>query len=111
MKSAIGIIVSSLVLGLTLLLLSLHPAQAQKPFTGTPAVKPAYFDRLLATINKDRNRLIGLFKDIHQNPELAFMETRTAAIVARELKALGYEVKTGIAKTGVVGILCNGGGR
>jgi len=109
MKLAIGIIASSLVLGLTLLL-SLHPAQAQKPFTGTPAVKPAYFDRLQATIDKDRDRLINLFKDIHQNPELAFMETRTAAIVARELKALGYEVKTGIAKTGVVGILRNGDG-
>jgi hypothetical protein len=37
-----------------------------------------------------------MFKDIHQNPELGFMETRTAAIVATELKALGFTVTTGI---------------
>ncbi|QKJ65226.1 amidohydrolase [Flavobacterium sp. M31R6] len=49
-----------------------------------------------------------MFKDIHANPELGFMEVRTAAIVAKELKALGFEVKTGIGKTGVVGILKNG---
>ncbi len=87
-----------------------HPAQAQKPFTGTPAAKSAYFDALVTAIDQDSDRLINLFKDIHQNPELAFMETRTAAIVAKELKALGYEVKTGIGKTGVVGILRNGDG-
>lgn len=55
-------------------------------------------------------RLNAIFKDIHQNPELGFMETRTADIVAKEFKALGYEVKTGIAKTGVVGIMKNGDG-
>ena len=60
--------------------------------------------------NTDSARLIELFKDLHQNPELAFMEVRTSAIVAKELKALGYEVVTGIAKTGVVGILKNGNG-
>jgi len=38
------------------------------------------------------------------------METRTAGIVAKELKALGFEVKTGIGKTGVVGIMRNGDG-
>ncbi len=58
----------------------------------------------------DSVRLVEMFKDIHQNPELGFMEIRTSAIVAKELKALGYEVITGIAKTGVVGILKNGDG-
>lgn len=58
----------------------------------------------------DSARLVELFKDLHQNPELAFMEVRTSGIVAKELKALGYEVITGIAKTGVVGILKNGEG-
>ena len=58
----------------------------------------------------DSSRLVGIFKDIHQNPELAFLETRTAAIIAREFNALGYKVTTGIGKTGVVGILKNGEG-
>jgi hippurate hydrolase len=58
----------------------------------------------------DSVRLVGIFKDLHQNPELAFMEVRTSGIVAKELKALGYEVITGLGKTGVVGILKNGAG-
>jgi len=58
----------------------------------------------------DSSRLIEIYKDLHQNPELAFMEVRTSGIVAKELKALGYEVTTGIGKTGVVGILKNGVG-
>jgi amidohydrolase len=61
-------------------------------------------------IDADTKRLQDIFKDIHQNPELAFMETRTAEIVAKELRTLGFEVKTGIGKTGVVGILKNGEG-
>lgn len=58
----------------------------------------------------DSTRLVTIFKDFHQNPELGFMEMRTSAIVAKELKALGYEVMTGIGKTGVVGIMKNGNG-
>jgi len=78
--------------------------------TDTTTERPTYLDRMLSEIERDSDRLIDIFKDIHQNPELAFMETRTAGIVARELTALGYEVKTGIAQTGVVGILRNGDG-
>lgn len=58
----------------------------------------------------DSLRLVEIFKDIHQNPELGFMEVRTSGIIAKELKALGYDVITGIAKTGVVGILKNSDG-
>ena len=58
----------------------------------------------------DSSRLVEIFKDLHQNPELGFMEVRTSGIIAAELKALGYQVITGIAKTGVVGILKNGEG-
>ncbi|UBF30275.1 amidohydrolase (plasmid) [Kovacikia minuta CCNUW1] len=106
----LGAIATSLLLWGTLPFFGSHPAQAQKLFTGTPAAKPAYWDRLLAEIDQDSDRIITIFKDIHQNPELQFNETRTAAIVAKELTALGYEVKTGIGKTGVVGILRNGDG-
>jgi hippurate hydrolase len=58
----------------------------------------------------DSARLVEMYKDLHQNPELGFMEVRTSAIIAKELQALGYEVITGIGKTGVVGILKNGDG-
>jgi len=47
-------------------------------------------------------------RDIHQHPELSNREVRTSKLVADELKKLGYEVRTGIAHTGVVGVL-NGG--
>jgi amidohydrolase len=47
-------------------------------------------------------------RDFHQNPELGNREVRTAGIIAAYLKSLGMEVKTGIATTGVVGILKGG---
>lgn len=49
--------------------------------------------------------VVALRRDFHAHPELGFEEVRTAAIVAERLKALGYEVKTGVGQTGVVGIL------
>lgn len=58
----------------------------------------------------DSANMVEMYKDLHQNPELGFMEVRTSAIIAKELKALGYEVIAGIGKTGVVGILKNGSG-
>ncbi len=44
-------------------------------------------------------------RDLHQHPELSNREVRTSALVARELKKMGLEVHTGIAKTGVVALL------
>jgi amidohydrolase len=49
-------------------------------------------------------------RHFHQNPELGFAETETAAYIAERLTALGLEVRTGVGKTGVVGILRGGGG-
>src|SRR5579863_9828450 len=54
--------------------------------------------------------LEAVYKDIHAHPELSMHETRTAQIAADHLKAIGFEVTTGIGKTGVVGILRNGDG-
>lgn len=56
------------------------------------------------------NYLAPLFLDFHQNPEMGFLENRTAAKMAAELRAAGLEVTTGVGKTGVVGILKNGEG-
>lgn len=47
-------------------------------------------------------------RDLHEHPELSNREVRTSKLVADELKKLGYEVHTGIAHTGVVGILKGG---
>lgn len=51
-----------------------------------------------------------LYKDIHAHPELSMQETRTAGLAASLLRKSGYEVTTGIGKTGVVGLLRNGDG-
>ncbi len=53
--------------------------------------------------------LIRTRRDLHRHPELGFQEHRTAAIVAERLRAAGYEVKTGVAETGVVGTLRGAG--
>ena len=55
-------------------------------------------------------RLETLYKDIHAHPELSMQETRTAGLAADSLKASGFEVTTGVGKTGVVGLLRNGEG-
>ena len=54
------------------------------------------------------SKVIAWRRDFHQNPELSNRETRTSKIVADHLKSLGLEVRTGIAKTGVVGVLRGG---
>ncbi|MDP6563588.1 MAG: M20 aminoacylase family protein [Alphaproteobacteria bacterium] len=54
--------------------------------------------------------MVAWRRDIHAHPETAFEETRTAAIVAGKLGEFGLEVHTGLAKTGVVGVLKCGDG-
>ena len=61
-------------------------------------------------VKADNARITAIFKDIHQHPELAFRETRTASLVTKELKSLGFEVNTGIGVTGVMAMLRNGAG-
>jgi len=51
------------------------------------------------------SKLIAWRRDIHENPELGEQENRTAGLVAEHLKKLGLEVRTGIARTGVVAVL------
>jgi amidohydrolase len=50
-------------------------------------------------------RVIAMRRDLHQHPELSNREERTASKVAERLEALGLEVRRGVAKTGVVGVL------
>ena len=51
----------------------------------------------------DEASLVRDRRDLHQHPELGFQETRTAALVAERLRSLGYDVRTGVGRTGVVG--------
>jgi amidohydrolase len=64
--------------------------------------------RVRAATERIAPKLVEIRHDLHRHPELSNRETRTAALVARELRRLGLEVRTGIAKTGVVGILRGG---
>ena len=54
--------------------------------------------------------LTAIRRDLHQNPELSFQEVRTAGIAAREMETLGFSVRTGIGRTGVIAELDNGEG-
>src|SRR5688500_17198027 len=55
------------------------------------------------------DELVALRRELHRHPELSFQEHRTAGLLAERLSALGYRVKTGVGKTGVVAELGNHG--
>jgi len=67
-----------------------------------------------ASVLTNLDRLIPdletLYKDVHAHPELSMQESRTAGLAADRLRVAGYEVTTGVGKTGVVGLLRNGDG-
>jgi amidohydrolase len=65
----------------------------------------AQIDALLSSIEPT---VIAWRRDLHQHPELSNRETRTAKLVAGQLKHLGLQVETGVAHTGVVGFLKGG---
>lgn len=83
------------------LLLAAFAASTQAAATPdfSPAVKADYDKHLRA-----------LFLDFHKNPELSYVENRTAAIMAKELRAAGATVTEGVGGTGVVGVMKNGSG-
>ncbi|HLV28755.1 MAG TPA: M20 aminoacylase family protein [Burkholderiaceae bacterium] len=63
------------------------------------------YQHVVRAISLFHNELVAIRRDIHAHPELGFQESRTSALVAGMLRALGYEVHTGIGRTGVVGVL------
>lgn len=56
------------------------------------------------------SELVAIRHDLHEHPELAFEEVRTSDLVAKKLSEWGFQVHRGLAKTGVVATLTNGGG-
>ena len=75
------------------------------PLPAAAAIERADLEREFAAV---QDQLIAWRRDIHQYPELGNRETRTAKKVAAHLKSLGLEVRTGVAHTGVVGVLRGG---
>lgn len=66
--------------------------------------------KVLGSLKELVPELETAYKDIHSHPELSMQEHRTAGIAAKHLKDNGYDVTTGVGKTGVVGVLRNGEG-
>ena len=77
------------------------------PLRTVPAQSPIP-TALQQQITRVQNKVVAWRRDIHQHPELGNRETRTAKLVADHLRSLGIEVATGVAHTGVVGILKGG---
>ena len=75
------------------------------PATGMADTHTQLPVRAQSLVDEVTPQVISWRQDIHQHPELGNRETRTAGLVAEHLKALGMEVRTDIAHTGVVGIL------
>lgn len=71
---------------------------------------PAAAQELRQAIRQDMPDLLDLYRHFHANPELSMQETRTAERLAREARALGLDVTTGVGGTGVVAVLRNGEG-
>lgn len=98
-----------LALGAALSLATSALAEVNTAITDAP-LPPALISKVNNAVDADTARLTAIFKDLHQHPEIGFTEKRTAAIVAKNLKALGFAVTEGVGQTGVVGVLKNGPG-
>lgn len=71
---------------------------------------PAARARIEAQVQSDLPQLLALYKDLHAHPELGFQEVRTAARLAKEMRALGFEVTDQVGRTGLVALYRNGPG-
>ncbi|HVX91365.1 MAG TPA: M20/M25/M40 family metallo-hydrolase, partial [Candidatus Paceibacterota bacterium] len=89
--------------------LLLHLAIAAVAFVSTYTVRAEISTRQINdALSKLDASVIAWRRDIHQHPELSNREFRTSKLVAEHLRKLGLEVRTGIAHTGVVGVLRGG---
>ncbi len=76
--------------------------------THMPRDAAAQQEDVAALVKKHRAEAIRMREHIHQNPELGNREFKTAELVAAHLTGLGIEIRTGVAHTGVVGVLKGG---
>ena len=75
---------------------------------GARAVDPKTGKKVDAEIEKVKAEVVKIRRFIHMNPELGNREVETARLIASKLQPLGFEVRTGVAKTGVVAVLRGG---
>lgn len=71
----------------------------------TPALAQVPVTRVNQAVDRVLPQVVEWRRHLHQHPELGFDETATAEVIAAHLRSLGLEVRTGAAKTGVIGIL------
>ena len=95
--------ISSLAASVALLAASLLPAHAE---LDAIALKKA----IETSLASDYPKLDALYKELHAHPELAFQEVKTAARLAAEMRALGFDVTEKVGMTGLVAIYRNGDG-
>jgi len=95
--------VRSLAAAAALYAASLLPAQAE---LDAIALKKA----IETSIASDYPKLDALYRELHAHPELAFQEVKTAARLAAEMRALGFDVTENVGRTGLVAIYRNGDG-
>ena len=67
-------------------------------------------DRVAAAVDNELPSLVSLYKHLHANPELSFMEVKTAKRLAAELGEAGLQITSGVGGHGLVGVLKNGDG-
>jgi amidohydrolase len=72
---------------------------------------PAPDEAVQARVEKEKESLLSLYRDLHAAPELSFQEEKTSARMAGEMRAAGFEVTEKVGKWGVVAVLKNGPGR
>jgi len=91
--------------GLSLAFFLMAPAAAFAQANSATSPVPS-----AAQVNAIYPEIETLYIDLHRNPELAFQEQQTATKLAARMKALGYELTTGVGGTGIVAVLKNGQG-
>ena len=91
-----------LLAGVAALALSAVGAVSAAAQAGDPAIQ--------AEIKKDMPSLMAIYADLHANPELSFMEVRSAGIMAAEARKLGFKVTEKVGGTGIVAVMENGPG-
>jgi len=75
------------------------------------AAAPSDAASLSEAVRADMPDLLALYHDLHEHPELSMQEVRTPALLAGQMRELGFAVTEGVGKTGVVAVLENGPGR